>query len=113
MSGLALLRLQESADGNCVRLSPSVQPVCLPSSAARPAESEATVCEVAGWGHQFEGRQNDWRQEGNWWVIRTCRALVSAARSCQGLGFTLKFPEGKERKTLSLGSLWALDGKAN
>nr|KAF6446656.1 coagulation factor XII [Rousettus aegyptiacus] len=54
---LALLRLQESADGNCVRLSPSVQPVCLPSSAARPAESEATVCEVAGWGHQFEGAE--------------------------------------------------------
>lgn len=50
-----------------MRLSPSVQPVCLPSSAARPAESEATVCEVAGWGHQFEGRQNDWRQEGNLW----------------------------------------------
>ncbi|XP_039736009.1 coagulation factor XII isoform X3 [Pteropus medius] len=54
---LALLRLQESADGNCVRLSPSVQPVCLPSSAARPGESEAMVCEVAGWGHQFEGAE--------------------------------------------------------
>ncbi|ELK03158.1 Coagulation factor XII [Pteropus alecto] len=54
---LAILRLQESADGNCVRLSPSVQPVCLPSSAARPGESEAMVCEVAGWGHQFEGAE--------------------------------------------------------
>ncbi|KAI4584153.1 hypothetical protein MJG53_007432 [Ovis ammon polii x Ovis aries] len=52
---LALVRLQESADGCCAHPSPFVQPVCLPSSAARPAESEAAVCEVAGWGHQFEG----------------------------------------------------------
>nr|XP_025148709.1 coagulation factor XII isoform X5 [Bubalus bubalis]XP_025148711.1 coagulation factor XII isoform X5 [Bubalus bubalis] len=53
--GLALVRLQESADGCCAHPSPFVQPVCLPSTAARPAESEAAVCEVAGWGHQFEG----------------------------------------------------------
>uniref|UniRef100_H0WUE9 Coagulation factor XII n=3 Tax=Otolemur garnettii TaxID=30611 RepID=H0WUE9_OTOGA len=54
---LALLRLQESADGNCALLSPYVQPVCLPSSAARRAEPKAALCEVAGWGHQFEGAE--------------------------------------------------------
>lgn len=56
--GLALVRLQESAEGCCAHPSPFVQPVCLPSSAALPAESEAALCEVAGWGHQLEGRQN-------------------------------------------------------
>ncbi|KAM5301709.1 coagulation factor XII isoform 2-T2 [Glossophaga mutica] len=54
---LALLRLQESSDGRCAHLSPSVRPVCLPSSAANPAEPEAVLCEVAGWGHQFEGAE--------------------------------------------------------
>lgn len=56
---LALLRLQETADGRCALPSPFVQPVCLPSGAARPAEAqaEAALCEVAGWGHLFEGRQ--------------------------------------------------------
>eukprot|EP00071_Canis_lupus_P054829 XP_546206.2 coagulation factor XII isoform X1 [Canis lupus familiaris] len=54
---LALLRLQETADGRCALPSPFVQPVCLPSGAARPAEAqaEAALCEVAGWGHLFEG----------------------------------------------------------
>nr|XP_054969030.1 coagulation factor XII isoform X2 [Pan paniscus] len=52
---LALLRLQEDADGSCALLSPYVQPVCLPSGAARP--SETTLCQVAGWGHQFEGAE--------------------------------------------------------
>ncbi|XP_054424000.1 coagulation factor XII [Pteronotus mesoamericanus] len=54
---LALVRLQESADGRCARLSPSVRPVCLPSSASDPTEPEAVLCEVAGWGHQFEGAE--------------------------------------------------------
>ncbi|XP_035869869.1 coagulation factor XII isoform X2 [Phyllostomus discolor] len=54
---LALLRLQESSDGRCANLSPSVRPVCLPSSAGNPAETEAVLCEVAGWGHQFEGAE--------------------------------------------------------
>ncbi|XP_054573755.1 coagulation factor XII [Eptesicus fuscus] len=54
---LALLRLQEREDGSCARPSPSVGPVCLPSSAARPTEPEAALCEVAGWGHQFEGAE--------------------------------------------------------
>ncbi|ELW47972.1 Coagulation factor XII [Tupaia chinensis] len=54
---LALLRLQESADGSCALLSPYVQPVCLPSDANPPAESDAALCEVAGWGHQFEGAE--------------------------------------------------------
>lgn len=65
--GLALLRLQESQDGSCARPSPAVWPVCLPSDAARPAEPEAALCEVAGWGHQFEGRQNRWGREGDLW----------------------------------------------
>lgn len=51
--GLALLLLQESADGRCALPSPFVQPVCLPSH----AEPEAALCEVAGWGHQFEGAE--------------------------------------------------------
>ncbi|EPY77870.1 hypothetical protein CB1_000228049 [Camelus ferus] len=54
---LALVRLQESADGCCAHSSPFVQPVCLPSSAARSAEPEAALCEVARWGHQFEGAE--------------------------------------------------------
>ncbi|XP_002744557.2 coagulation factor XII isoform X1 [Callithrix jacchus] len=54
---LALLRLQEDADGSCALLSPYVQPVCLPSSATRPSQPEPAVCEVAGWGHQFEGAE--------------------------------------------------------
>ena len=67
LPGLALVRLQENADGCCAHPSPFVQPVCLPSGAARPAESEAAVCEVAGWGHQFEGRQNGWKREEGLW----------------------------------------------
>ncbi|XP_005376498.1 PREDICTED: coagulation factor XII isoform X1 [Chinchilla lanigera] len=55
---LALLRLQERADGSCAQLSPYVQTVCLPRGAAPPSsESEAALCEVAGWGHQFEGAE--------------------------------------------------------
>ncbi|XP_060228838.1 coagulation factor XII isoform X2 [Meriones unguiculatus] len=50
---LALLRLQGSADG-CAAPSPHVQPVCLPGGAA---PSETALCEVAGWGHQFEGAE--------------------------------------------------------
>uniref|UniRef100_A0A8C6HFQ2 Coagulation factor XII n=1 Tax=Mus spicilegus TaxID=10103 RepID=A0A8C6HFQ2_MUSSI len=52
---LALLRLQESKTNSCAILSPHVQPVCLPSGAAPP--SETVLCEVAGWGHQFEGAE--------------------------------------------------------
>ncbi|XP_004401467.1 PREDICTED: coagulation factor XII [Odobenus rosmarus divergens] len=52
---LALLRLQERADGQCALPSHFVQPVCLPSGATSPTEPEAALCEVAGWGHQFEG----------------------------------------------------------
>lgn len=54
---LALLRLQESADGNCALLSPYVQPVCLPNGTAQTSEPEDSLCEVAGWGHQFEGAE--------------------------------------------------------
>lgn len=64
---LALLRLQETADGHCALPSPFVQPVCLPSGPARPAEPEAALCEVAGWGHQFEGRPNGWGRRGHIW----------------------------------------------
>uniref|UniRef100_A0A8C6RSW3 Coagulation factor XII n=1 Tax=Nannospalax galili TaxID=1026970 RepID=A0A8C6RSW3_NANGA len=54
---LALLRLQETQGDSCAILSPHVQPVCLPSSATPPSESETALCEVAGWGHQFEGAE--------------------------------------------------------
>ncbi|XP_020018287.2 coagulation factor XII [Castor canadensis] len=54
---LALLRLQEDANGNCALPSLHVQPVCLPSSAAPPSEAETALCEVAGWGHQYEGAE--------------------------------------------------------
>ncbi|XP_013011708.1 coagulation factor XII [Cavia porcellus] len=57
LNDLALLRLQKSADGSCAQLSPYVQTVCLPSGPAPPSESETTCCEVAGWGHQFEGAE--------------------------------------------------------
>ncbi|ERE80473.1 coagulation factor XII-like protein [Cricetulus griseus] len=52
---LALLRLQESENNSCAIPSPHIQPVCLPSGAAPP--SETVLCEVAGWGHQFEGAE--------------------------------------------------------
>ncbi|XP_028627994.1 coagulation factor XII isoform X2 [Grammomys surdaster] len=52
---LALLRLQERKNNSCAILSPYVQPVCLPSGPASP--SETVLCEVAGWGHQFEGAE--------------------------------------------------------
>ncbi|XP_015344020.1 coagulation factor XII [Marmota marmota marmota] len=55
---LALLRLQESADGSCARLSPYVQPVCLPSGTAQTSEPEDMLCQVAGWGHQYEGAED-------------------------------------------------------
>ncbi|XP_037678873.1 coagulation factor XII isoform X2 [Choloepus didactylus] len=54
---LALLRLQENTDGSCARLSHFVQPVCLPSCAATPVQRKAADCELAGWGHQFEGSE--------------------------------------------------------
>ncbi|NP_999407.1 coagulation factor XII precursor [Sus scrofa] len=54
---LALVRLKETADGCCAHPSPFVQPVCLPRSVASSAEPEGALCEVAGWGHQFEGAE--------------------------------------------------------
>ncbi|XP_076993875.1 coagulation factor XII [Tamandua tetradactyla] len=51
---LALLRLQENPDGSCARLSPFVQPVCLPGGTAKSVQPQASRCELAGWGHQFE-----------------------------------------------------------
>ncbi|XP_004460084.3 LOW QUALITY PROTEIN: coagulation factor XII [Dasypus novemcinctus] len=55
---LALLRLQERTDGSCAHMSPFVQPVCLPGDAARRFQPEAKPCELAGWGHQFEGAED-------------------------------------------------------
>lgn len=54
------MRLQEGADGSCALLSPYVQPVCLPSGIAQTSEPEDAFCEVAGWGHQFEGTHSSW-----------------------------------------------------
>lgn len=60
---LALLRLQETENNSCAITSSYIQPVCLPSSGAPP--SETVLCEVAGWGHQFEGAEeySDFLQE--------------------------------------------------
>lgn len=122
--GLALLLLQESADGRCALPSPFVQPVCLPSH----AEPEAALCEVAGWGHQFEGRQKSQGWEGRplvtwigkrslqfwfhqqqvgltWWVVRTCKALVSAASTSQACWRAPSLLRGTGRIALSLGFL--------
>ncbi|GAB1298228.1 Coagulation factor XII [Apodemus speciosus] len=46
---------QESKNNSCAIMTPYVHPVCLPSSTAPPSDS--VVCEVAGWGHQFEGAE--------------------------------------------------------
>ncbi|XP_077613357.1 coagulation factor XII isoform X2 [Crocuta crocuta] len=84
---LALLRLQEGEDGHCALLSPFVQPVCLPSGAARPAEAEAAPCEVAGWGHQFEGagKYSSFLQEAQVPLIPTERC---SAPEVHGVSFT-------------------------
>ena len=99
-AGLALVRLKETADGCCAHPSPFVQPVCLPRSVASSAEPEGALCEVAGWGHQFEGIRTagsggrllatrvakgsprDWYHQGQmgltWWVVqgrRLCSLL--------------------------------------
>ncbi|KAM7323002.1 hypothetical protein ACRRTK_018507 [Alexandromys fortis] len=60
---LALLRLKETENNSCAIMSSYIQPVCLPISAAPP--SETVLCEVAGWGHQFEGAEEyaDFLQE--------------------------------------------------
>ena len=51
---IALLRLKQP-----VRLSDSVQPVCVPPRSQEP--QEGTLCTVTGWGHlEFEG---DWSPE--------------------------------------------------
>nr|BAX39000.1 coagulation factor XII [Felis catus] len=84
---LALLRLQEREDGHCALPSPFVQPVCLPSSAARPAEAEAALCEVAGWGHQFEGagEYSSFLQEAQVPLIPSERC---SAQDVHGVSFT-------------------------
>lgn len=70
--GVALVRLQEGKSNSCAIMSPYVQPVCLPSSAAPP--SETVICEVAGWGHQFEGRHNCSALVGGFWypIVHFC-----------------------------------------
>ncbi|XP_049503717.1 coagulation factor XII [Panthera uncia] len=84
---LALLRLQEREDGHCALPSPFVQPVCLPSSAARPDEAEAALCEVAGWGYQFEGagEYSSFLQEAQVPLIPSERC---SAQDVHGVSFT-------------------------
>lgn len=70
-----MLHLQESENNNCANLSPHIQPVCLPSSTAPP--SETVICEVAGWGHQFEGRHSCWGLVGD--LGYECTLLVASS----------------------------------
>ncbi|XP_043843309.1 coagulation factor XII isoform X2 [Dromiciops gliroides] len=53
---IALVRLQETKDGGCAQFSPYVQPVCLPDTPEPP--SNVSSCQVAGWGHQYEGAED-------------------------------------------------------
>ncbi|KAM9103477.1 LOW QUALITY PROTEIN: coagulation factor XII [Megaptera novaeangliae] len=83
---LALVRLQESAEGCCAHPLSFVQPVCLPNSAARPAESEPALCEVAGWGHQLEDRQNVEGRSGT--QVPLIRPERCSAPDVHGAAFT-------------------------
>ncbi|XP_078006411.1 coagulation factor XII isoform X3 [Phascolarctos cinereus] len=53
---IALVRLQETENGSCAQFTPFVQPVCLPDTSEPP--SDALSCQVAGWGHQYEGAED-------------------------------------------------------
>ncbi|XP_074866213.1 coagulation factor XII [Carettochelys insculpta] len=50
---IALVRLREEAPGRCAEFSHSVLPACLPS-ASEPLNT-SRPCEIAGWGHLYEG----------------------------------------------------------
>lgn len=72
---VALLRLRETENNSCAITSSYIQPVCLPSSGAPP--SETVLCEVAGWGHQFEGRHSGWELAGDFWLSE-CALFVAS-----------------------------------
>lgn len=100
-SGLALLRLQESATGSCALLSTYVQPVCLPSGIAQTAESEGVLCEVAGWGHQYEGKHSSLGREGELRMPSVSSGMPTLARLAgricsQGPGFPSRVPAPPE-----------------
>lgn len=83
---VALLRLQEGENSNCAITSPHVQPVCLPSGAAPP--SETVLCEVAGWGHQFEGRHHCWELASDFWLPE-CALLVASNEPGEHVSLTV------------------------
>uniref|UniRef100_A0A8D0GN72 Coagulation factor XII n=1 Tax=Sphenodon punctatus TaxID=8508 RepID=A0A8D0GN72_SPHPU len=49
----ALVRLKETAPGRCADFSHMILPVCLPN--AREPLNTSTPCQIAGWGHLYEG----------------------------------------------------------
>ncbi|XP_038627385.1 coagulation factor XII [Tachyglossus aculeatus] len=53
---IALLRLKEREDGGCAQFSPFIQTACLPN-VTKPLSAPAPLCEIAGWGHQYEGAE--------------------------------------------------------
>ncbi|XP_015267986.1 PREDICTED: coagulation factor XII [Gekko japonicus] len=52
---IALVRLKENGPGHCAEFSHSISPVCLPSSVE--IYDEGNRCQVAGWGHLYEGEK--------------------------------------------------------
>ncbi|XP_075772116.1 coagulation factor XII isoform X2 [Pelodiscus sinensis] len=52
---IALVRLREQAPGRCAELSRSILPACLPSP--REPLNASRPCEIAGWGHLYEGAE--------------------------------------------------------
>ncbi|KAM4677553.1 coagulation factor XII [Discoglossus pictus] len=52
---IALVRLQSKTEA-CAEFSQFVQPVCLPQNLVKTGTS--AKCEVAGWGHQYEGAED-------------------------------------------------------
>uniref|UniRef100_A0A6I8P089 Coagulation factor XII n=1 Tax=Ornithorhynchus anatinus TaxID=9258 RepID=A0A6I8P089_ORNAN len=53
---IALLHLKEREDGGCAQFSPFIQTACLPN-VTEPLSAPAPLCEIAGWGHQYEGAE--------------------------------------------------------
>ncbi|KAJ7316598.1 hypothetical protein JRQ81_002760 [Phrynocephalus forsythii] len=51
----ALVQLKEKTPEHCVEFSRSISPVCLPRSMKTTSEVTSKQCQIAGWGHMYEG----------------------------------------------------------